>query len=421
MTTLNTRKKVVNIKKLIKTIFIVCLFYTSNTYALFTTNNHIINTLHTINYNLQLNASGGKFINKEIIINKDNVVLPIPEKDGYTFSGYKENNNIYSNETKISKINNKELTSIWNINKYSITYNLNGGILENKKDNYTIEEEIIIPNPTKEGYIFEGWTGSNGTIPEKELIIKKGTIGNLEYTANWSENKKLVSVIPVVDNIEYKDGYSDYTFNVYINDNLIVENVNTWNEYVHIGDKIRVVSNQLAGRNTTYDETKIIKEETIFNPTWTINSYNAEFIYNNKVITTTTNKYGTRVSTPNLVPSNLGYQDAFYEIKGYTPQESWIQLDKTIKFNINLSERECTASFGSATQTNAEQQLALINRVGYNFCHVTDWASVECSANSSRVLDLYYNIWYILPRSGNGYSIYKQIICTSGWTTYERR
>ena len=421
MNTSFLRKKVVNIKRIIKIIIIILILYTKNTYALFTTNYNIQNTLHTINYNLQLNASGGKFINREIVINKDNVILPIPEKDGYTFSGYKSDNNIYSNETKISKINNKELISIWNIKEYSINYNLNGGVLENQKDKYNIEEEFTLPNPTKEGYIFEGWTGSNGDTPEKDLKVPKGTVGNLEYTANWSENKRLINVIPVIDNIEYKDGYSDYTFNVYINDNLIVENINTWNEFVHVGDKVRVVSNQLVGRTTNYDETKTIEEETNFYPSWTINSYNAEFVYNNSVVTTTTNKYGSRVQTPNLKPSNLGYQDAFYEITGYTPQESWIQLDKTIRFNINLSERQCTASFGSATQANAEQQLTLINRVGYNFCNVTNWGSVECTANSSRVLDLYYNVWYILPRSGNGYSIYKQIICTSGWTTYERR
>ena len=190
---------------------------------------------------------------------------------------------------------------------------------------------------------------------------------------------------------------------------------------MHVGDKVRVIANQLVGRNTNYDETKIIEEETNFNPTWTINSYNAEFVYNNSVIATTTNKYGTRVTTPNLIPSNLGFHDSFYEITGYTPQESWTQLDHTMRFNINVSERQCTASFGSATQANAEYQLMLINRVGYNFCHVTNWGSVECTANSSRALDLYYNVWYILPRSGNGYSIYKQISCTSGWTTYERR
>lgn len=398
------------------------ILYIPSTYALFTTNNNIINTLHTIKYNLQLNASGGHFTNNEIIINKDNVILPIPEKEGYAFAGYKDNNTIYNNETKISKINNKQLITEWDIYEYSINYNLNGGILDSIKDTYNIEEEFNIPNPTKEGYIFEGWTGSIGDIPRKDLLIEKGTIGNLELVANWSENNALIKVIPVIDNIEYINGYSDYTFDVYVNDVLIIEHANTWNENVRIGDKVRVIANTLTGRNTTYDETKIIDDNNIiFYPKWTINSYYADFYFNNTKITSTLNKYGSRVSTPNLIPSNLGYHDTFYAITGYTPQESWIQLDRTIRFNIILEERQCTASFGSASQANAEAQLVLINRVGYNFCYVTNWGSVECSTNCQRVLDLYYNVWYILPRSGNGFSVYKQISCTSGWSTYERR
>ena len=412
-----------SIKRIIKIILIIVLLYVSNTNALYTTNNNLINTLHTIKYNLQIDASGGYFLNKDIIINKDDVVLPIPEKKGYSFRGYIYNDNIYSNKTKISEINNKKLITEWNLIDYSIKYNLNGGKLDNVKSKYNIEEEFIIPNPTKEGFIFDGWTGNNLDIPIKNLKIEKGSIGDIELTANWSETTTLINVIPIVDNIEYKNGYADYTFDIYINDILIVEHANVWNNYVKVGDKVRVIANTLSGRNTTYDETRIIENnnEITFYPTWSINSYNADFYFNNNKITTTTNKYGSRVTTPNLIPSNLGYHDSFYIITGYSPQETWIQPDRTIKFTINLEERQCSASFGSASQANAEHQLLLINRVGYNFCHVTNWGSVECSTNCQRVLDLYYNVWYILPRSGNGFSVYKQISSTSGWSTYERR
>ena len=82
--------------------------------------------------------------------------------------------------------------------KYTITFDTAGG---DKIDSVVVEKGNTVPEPvkpTKEGYIFDGWTGSNGDIPEKDITISKGTIGNLEYTANWSENKKLISIIPVV-------------------------------------------------------------------------------------------------------------------------------------------------------------------------------------------------------------------------------
>ena len=74
--------------------------------------------------------------------------------------------------------------------KYKITYNLNGG--EQDKRNITTYAQISLPftleEPTKQGYIFTGWTGSNGTTPQTKVKIEKGTTGNLEYTANWKSN-----------------------------------------------------------------------------------------------------------------------------------------------------------------------------------------------------------------------------------------
>jgi len=71
--------------------------------------------------------------------------------------------------------------------KYTITYNLNGGIAEQPLDR--VYAEISLPTKvgyvTKKGYVFIGWTGSNGDTPQKEVTIPSGTTGNLEYTANW--------------------------------------------------------------------------------------------------------------------------------------------------------------------------------------------------------------------------------------------
>ena len=72
---------------------------------------------------------------------------------------------------------------------YSITYNLDGGTQTNPKTTYNIETATFtLVNPTKTGYTFAGWTGSNGTTPQTSVSITKGSTGNKTYTANWTAN-----------------------------------------------------------------------------------------------------------------------------------------------------------------------------------------------------------------------------------------
>ena len=72
------------------------------------------------------------------------------------------------------------------VENYTITYNLNGGTSTNPTS-YNVETATFtLNNPTKEGYTFVGWTGSNGDVPQTEIIIEKGSIGNRTYTANWT-------------------------------------------------------------------------------------------------------------------------------------------------------------------------------------------------------------------------------------------
>ena len=78
-------------------------------------------------------------------------------------------------------------------NVYSITYNLNGGTMNGQKASYTVADSFTLPQPTKTGYTFSGWTGSNGTTPQKTVTVNKGTRGNLSYIANWSANQYTVT------------------------------------------------------------------------------------------------------------------------------------------------------------------------------------------------------------------------------------
>ena len=81
----------------------------------------------------------------------------------------------------------------WKVDNYNITYNLNGGTIPSNKANptkFNIDTATItLNNPTKEGYTFTGWTGSNGQIPQKTVSITpdETNIGNKTYVANWEK------------------------------------------------------------------------------------------------------------------------------------------------------------------------------------------------------------------------------------------
>ena len=60
---------------------------------------------------------------------------------------------------------------------------------------YTIESAAItLPQPTREGYTFAGWTGTALDGPAVEVSIAAGSTGNRTYTATWT---------PIIYNITY--------------------------------------------------------------------------------------------------------------------------------------------------------------------------------------------------------------------------
>ena len=61
---------------------------------------------------------------------------------------------------------------------------------------YTTEESISIPNPTKEGYTFLGWTGLDVPTATVDYVIPVGSTGNKSYIANWKANEYTIYLNP---------------------------------------------------------------------------------------------------------------------------------------------------------------------------------------------------------------------------------
>ena len=146
------------------------------------------------NYSISYTLNGGSLNGQRTSYNIEtaNFTLPMPTRNGYTFTGWTGSNGTTAQKSvTITKgsTGNRSYTAHWTPVNYTISYNANGGSLSGQKTSYNIETATFtLPTPTRTGYTFTGWTGSNGTTAQKTVAIAKGSTGNKSYTANWSIN-----------------------------------------------------------------------------------------------------------------------------------------------------------------------------------------------------------------------------------------
>ena len=153
-------------------------------------------------YSIDYELNGGVFVqgqlpDKTYTIETSYYSDKIPVKKGYTFEGWAgDNGNTPQTSITISQGNtgDKSYQAVWKATEYKIEYDLDGGSWGGltPMSAYTIESgDIALPVPVRDGYTFSGWIGNNGTEPQVNVVIAKGSTGNKKYIANW--NKKATS------------------------------------------------------------------------------------------------------------------------------------------------------------------------------------------------------------------------------------
>lgn len=122
----------------------------------------------------------------------------VTAKDGYAFGGWYTD----SKFTESSKFTDGDTMpnhdviyyAKWTLIEYTITYNLNGGTNagENPKT-YTVEsEKIMLLEPSKTGYRFDGWY-SDAERTNRVTEIAKGSTGDVTLYAKWTIKAYTVS------------------------------------------------------------------------------------------------------------------------------------------------------------------------------------------------------------------------------------
>ena len=107
--------------------------------------------------------------------------------DGWTWEGQTEPVKNVTIE-KGSLILPRTYVAHYTVETYDITYELNGGVVNpTNPGTYTVETATFtLNNPTKQDYLFTGWTWASQTTPVLNVTIERGSrVDDIAFTANF--------------------------------------------------------------------------------------------------------------------------------------------------------------------------------------------------------------------------------------------
>ena len=165
--------------------------------------------IYAITYNLDGGTASG---NPDFYtVESSTITLNPPTRTGYTFIGWSGTDLSGSDNLTVTiptgSIGNRSYTAHWSLNTYSITYDLDGGTAFGNPDSYTVESAAITLNePTKAGYVFTGWSGTD-LVGEDNLTvtIPAGSIGDRRYTAHWEFDPTIIAALNPTPNVDFLD------------------------------------------------------------------------------------------------------------------------------------------------------------------------------------------------------------------------
>ena len=124
---------------------------------------------------------------------------------GYTFKGFSTSNstslpsNVATSKSvtadKVGGTANTIYYAYYLVTQYTITYDLNGGGGTMTPTTYNIETATFsLPEPTRNGYKFDGWYDNSSFTGTAVTQVTKGTTGNKTFYAKWTATETQYTV-----------------------------------------------------------------------------------------------------------------------------------------------------------------------------------------------------------------------------------
>lgn len=160
-----------------------------------------------INYALDGGTNSEKNPN-EYVPEKLPLLLENPNKSGYKFVGWYDNENFTGEaitEISVGTMGDVTLYAKWNALDYRISYELNGGTNAENPDGYDVSDlPVSLHAPSRTGYIFKGWYMGENRV----LAIPVGTTGNVVVSAKWEPITYTIDFdtnggLPTLSSIDY--------------------------------------------------------------------------------------------------------------------------------------------------------------------------------------------------------------------------
>lgn len=157
-------------------------------------------------YDVEFDVNGGDKLSdtEKVTVIYDSAYgkLPVPERKGYTFTGWKLGEEIISESSRVQTAENHKLVASWEINTYNIIYNLNEDKIYDEpvcaKETDKIiygSDNVELAVPYCDIYTFEGWynnpnggsiiSGADGKVRKWDYTDADKN-GNINLYARWS-------------------------------------------------------------------------------------------------------------------------------------------------------------------------------------------------------------------------------------------
>ena len=191
-------------------------------------------------YTVTFDSNGGSGVASQTVAEGGKVTKPSnPTKAGYTFEEWLYNNQTFDFTTPI--IMNITLTARYKLNKYTVTFNSNGGSSVASQEVMGNSAVVKPTNPVRDGYVFVEWQLNGKTYNFNDKVTS-----NIELKATWKEITYTYKLTPV-------DDYSpDRTITVYENGNKInFTSIKVNGVQICTGTNPTVNPNEITGNSVT--------------------------------------------------------------------------------------------------------------------------------------------------------------------------
>ena len=165
--------------------------------------------------------------------------LPEPAAPGYEFMGWYAESDYRTIVDRIPANSTQDyhLYAKWELVTYNIYFDPANAPEHDNPTTYTVEDRIILRDPTWAGLAFTGWTDADGKSWKE---IPKGTTGDLELTANWKLMRNIAT--PGTNTLMEVEYYAHSNLYVFIYElgtieHVVLEELNEGapNTYYHSG------------------------------------------------------------------------------------------------------------------------------------------------------------------------------------------